>query len=330
MESTLKWYPHYYAIQDNKRDANYLRCQHIPIPFDDQDDIETLWNIHDTALKQQHLKESKATTSLLDLKITIAEKLFQHCIFCEHRCGINRNESTGRCRVSTSHIASAFLHHGEESILTPSYTIFFSGCNLSCMFCQNHDISQHQTGQHIPIEQMASLIEKQGQSDATNINLVGGEPTPHLLYILKTLQHCSTNLPVLWNSNMYCSIETMKLLDGIIDIYLTDFKFGNNHCAQQLAKISHYFNIVKRNHLLAANKSEILIRHLLLPNHIDCCTKPILSFVNKYLPQIPINLMNQYQPVYQAEQRSNINRCITNKEENKAVQYAKQLNLRIL
>ena len=329
MTSTTQLFPKYTAIRTNNQSASYLLSQYMPVSYNSDDNLNTLWNIHDTTLNQQIPTQNKPKTSLLDLKITIAEKLYHHCNFCEHHCGINRNKTIGHCKVSNTKIASAFLHQGEESFLIPSYTIFFSGCNFTCLFCQNHDISQTQTGYSFSPTQLATIIQ-QTKKDATNINFVGGEPTPHLLFILKTLKQLAINKPLIWNSNMYCSIETMKLLNGIIDLYLTDFKFGNSHCAQELAQIKQYPTIIKRNHLLAAKQTELLIRHLILPNHVDCCTKPILEFINNHHLKSPIHLMTQYHPAYQTKNHQSLNRSLNIKEKNNAIHYAKQLDINLL
>ena len=208
--------------------------------------------------------------SILSNLIETATGIYEKCHFCEHKCGINRYETLGRCGISQTCIASHFFHYGEEPMLVPSYTIFFSGCNFSCIYCQNWDISQKNTGLYIKPEKLAAMIDNT-YGKVKNINWVGGDPTPHVLYILKVLDNCFSNSPQIWNSNMYCSTETMELLQYIIDIYLTDFKYGNDACAEKLSKIKDYWSVVSRNHQIAYEQSDIIIRHLVLPNHTECC-----------------------------------------------------------
>ncbi|RLF45023.1 MAG: radical SAM protein, partial [Thermoplasmata archaeon] len=133
-----------------------------------------------------------------------AWEIYSHCTLCEHRCGVNRNTEEGICGVRRASIATHFMHYGEEEILVPSYTIFFSGCNFKCIYCQNWDISQRRAGIYIEPERIAYLINGL-YGVAKNINWVGGEPTPNLPYILEVLRHCNANIPQIWNSNMYCS-----------------------------------------------------------------------------------------------------------------------------
>ncbi|MBC7129062.1 MAG: 4Fe-4S cluster-binding domain-containing protein [Thermoplasmatales archaeon] len=258
----------------------------------------------------------------LEKIIEEVEDIFRNCHFCEHRCYVDRNKNKGKCRVKNSKISSHFLHYGEERVLVPSYTIFFSGCNFSCIYCQNWDISQFENGLYIEPEKMAVLIEKAEKSGAKNVNWVGGEPTPNLLYILKVLKNCNSNLPQIWNSNMYCSEETMDILRYIIDLYLTDFKYGNNSCAKNLSKIDRYFEIVTRNHEIAYRNGEMIVRHLILPNHIDCCSKPVIEWISENIPNAAVNIMDQYYPTYKAYENHEINRRITRAEYNEVYLYA--------
>jgi putative pyruvate formate lyase activating enzyme len=207
-------------------------------------------------------------------------------------------------------ITSEFLHLGEESVLVPSHTIFFSGCTFHCVFCQNWDISQQITGFYIKPSQLADIIETRHNQGSKNVNWVGGDPTTNLYYILETLNQLDINIPQVWNSNMYCSIETMKLLDGVIDLYLTDFKYGNDKCAKRLSLVDNYLEIVKRNHKMVYENSEMIIRHLVMPNHVECCSKPVIKWISENIPDSVINIMAQYRPEYHAHEYKDISRKI--------------------
>ena len=131
------------------------------------------------------------------------------------------------------------------------------------------------------------------------MNFVGGDPTPNLPYILKTMKLSKENIPVIWNSNFYMSEDAMKLLDGFVDLYLSDFKYGPSDCAEKLSGVSNYWNIVTRNHLIAKKSGDMIIRHLVLPDHVECCSKPILKWISKNLGnETVVNIMGQYRPVY--------------------------------
>jgi putative pyruvate formate lyase activating enzyme len=263
--------PDYFRILEDKISAKYLMCKDTPVSFNNKDSSDDLWKIHVEALNEQKLSDVEPEKSLLDLKIELASRIFHNCCYCERRCGVDRSRKTGNCGVGKSIISSEFLHIGEERVLIPSHTIFFSGCTFNCVFCQNWDISQVSSGLFFKPEKLVEIIHKRKLQGGINVNWVGGDPTPNLKYILEVLNLCKENTAQIWNSNMYCSLETMNLLNGIIDLYLTDFKYGNDKCAKRLSKVDDYFKIVKRNHKIAYENGHMIIRHLVMPNHIDCC-----------------------------------------------------------
>jgi putative pyruvate formate lyase activating enzyme len=203
------------------------------------------------------------------------------------------------------------------------------GCNFHCQFCQNWTISQwFEKGNATAPQIIAHSIESGKEYGCRNVNFVGGEPTPNLVPILESLRLCKAKQALVWNSNFYMSEKSMRLLDGVVDLYLTDLKYGNNQCAEQLSKVKNYFSVVVRNHLLAAEQAEIVIRHLILPDHTKCCTKPALKWIaNNLKNKVIVNIMGQYAPNYKAGERIDINRKITEDELKSAINYAKKLKL---
>lgn len=277
-----------------------------------------LWTEHENIRKNFNdkyqklaLKNSiKSDFSYLDLKIEIAREIFQKCYFCEKRCCIDRNINRGKCNVLKPKITSEFLHMGEEAPLVPSHTIFFAGCNFECIFCQNWDIIQSANiGMEVEEKDLAKIIDFRRREGSRNVNFVGGDPTPNLSYILKIMNLCKENVPVVWNSNFYMSEDAMKLLDGFADLYLSDFKYGPSDCAERLSRVSNYWEIVTRNHKMAKSAGDIIIRHLVLPNHTECCSKPILKWIRDNLGEnTVVNIMGQYRPVYRAAECAEIAR----------------------
>ncbi|MFH1101719.1 MAG: 4Fe-4S cluster-binding domain-containing protein [Methanobacteriota archaeon] len=319
--------PQYYGILENERTARYLDCKHTPTVFNPKARTEDLWKIHTNTLKNPTIKNTIPSQSLLDLKIELANRIYQNCYLCERRCTIDRRTQTGDCGVQHAQVASEFLHLGEEPPLVPSYTIFFSGCTFHCVFCQNWDISQHHTGHLIKPSILAEMIQKRHHQGAKNVNWVGGDPTSNLPYILTVLKHCTTNLPQVWNSNMYCSTETMSLLNGVIDVYLTDYKYGNDTCAKRLSHVNNYTQIIQRNHQLAYQQAEIIIRHLVMPHHTTCCSTPILHWIHNNTPNALVNIMPQYRPEYHALDYDDINIPVTKEEYTTVKNLAQHLNL---
>lgn len=270
--------------------------------------------------------------SYLDLKVKIADKMSRHCHFCEKACNVDRRYVKGECGVGDPLIASEFLHVGEEPPLVPSHTVFLAGCNFNCVYCQNWDISQQPNrGITISEENLALIIGKRRSEGSRNVNFVGGDPTSNLPYILRTMQLVKENIPVVWNSNLYLSHDAMHLLDGFADLYLTDFKYGNNECARRLSGIHDYMEVVGRNHLMAWKAGDMIIRHLILPNHVECCSKPILDWISENLGlKTVLNIMGQYRPVYHASEYREISRHLLPPELEEVIQHAQDLGFKNL
>jgi len=272
---------------------------------------------------------------VLDSKIEKAFKILKSCHLCERNCNVNRTiNEKGYCKLSDKMFVDGYFEHkGEEFFLIPSMTIFFWSCNFACQYCQNWAISQRKTPQKkVNENKMAEIIDEFFlHSDCKNVNLVGGEPSLQIPNILQTLKETKSNVPVVFNSNFYMSLDSMDLLKGVVDIYLSDFKYGNDRCAERLSKVPNYLEIVKRNHLLAAKDSELLIRHLLLPGHMECCTKPILDWIAKNLKnKAVVNIMGQYRPEYKASEYTELRRLVSDKEKEEAANYAKKLGLNFI
>lgn len=309
----------------------------LMLEVEENNDFNSLLDIHrqmqvqfKNIFDKQTSKELKEPVfSYLDLKIKIAEEIFKNCYFCEKRCYVDRNINKGYCRVLKPKIASEFIHVGEEAPLVPSHTIFFTGCNFECIYCQNFDISQFpESGLEIDEKTLANIIDRRRMEGSRNVNFVGGDPTPNLLYILKTMRLSKENVPVVWNSNFYMSEDAMNLLDGFVDLYLSDFKYGPSNCAEYLSGIENYWEIVTRNHMMAKKAGDMIIRHLVLPNHVECCSKPILKWISENLGnETVVNIMGQYRPVYQANKCPEIMRYPSRGEMEEAINYAKSLGL---
>lgn len=334
--------PRYVRVVKNKATANFLIAKHIEFKG-----RGNLWEVHSNLMKKFYETRerldrgeielenlSKSKPSLLDLKIKLTEEIMRSCELCERKCHVNRiKEEKGLCGVGNECLLSSeFIHMGEEAHVTPSHCLFFMGCNFRCQYCQNWSISQwYEQGYRIEPKELAIRIERRRKEGARNVNLVGGEPTPNLLWILKALKYCKTNVPIIWNSNFYMSEKTMQILEGIIDMYLSDFKYGNDECALRLSKVPNYFETCARNHSVAAEKAEVTIRHLILPNHIECCTKPVLKWIAENIGEKTIvNLMGQFRPEFKSNQYPEINRLISKREMKEAIALAKQLNLNFI
>lgn len=325
----------YHRILTGTAKARYLGTKGKGIRIKLGADDSLLWSEHDRRLKATLPRDSGPT--LMDLKCELAGRLLEKCTLCERKCQVNRKHGKkGHCGVLEPRISSEFLHMGEEPELVPSYTIFFAGCTFNCIFCQNWDISTRpDAGVRVAPNAVARMIEakvagrsgRKSGASARNVNWVGGDPTSNLPFILSVLNLTTANLPQIWNSNMYLSEESMRLLDGVIDVYLTDFKYGNDECAMRLSNAPEYLRIVRRNHLLAKEHGEVIVRHLVLPGHLECCTRPVLSWIADNLPNVKVNVMSQYRPAYRAEEAPEISAPLRLSEFRHALELAEELNL---
>ena len=328
----------YFEVMRDRLPSQFLISQSVDVDFSKESPLDELIELHDETMKVfretrdtlSSLKElpRRAASSLLDLKSAIADRILVSCIFCERRCRANRKKKeVGFCRCeAVSHYSAEFLHYGEEPELVPSHTIFFTGCNFSCVYCQNWEISTApQSGISILPQELAGIISSRRAYGSRNVNFV--TPTPHTHIILKILNALKVNIPVVWNSNMYYSDEIARLLEGVVDVYLGDLRYGNDDCANKYSKASDYWNVVTGNFSTAYVSGEILLRHLVLPGHLECCTRPIVEWTGEHIPKVRFNLMFQYHPVYRAYEYPEISRTLTPQEIQKALQIVKESGL---
>jgi putative pyruvate formate lyase activating enzyme len=201
-----------------------------------------------------------------------------------------------------------------------------------CVFCQNWDISQSPAnGAPVDGRKLALIMKELQEEGAHNINLVGGEPTPNLHTIVDALKHLDASVAILWNSDMYTSLQALTILADVVDIWLPDFKYGNDRCALGLSKTVRYFETVARNHIIASRNGDMIIRHLVLPNHLECCTKPVLSWISENCPRALVNIMDQYHPDYlvasEPEKYPGLARHPSTYEMESAYRYAEDLGI---
>lgn len=272
-------------------------------------------------------------------------KLLEKCAICPHNCGINRlNNQIGRCKSkATVKVALYSTHNFEEPCISGkkgSGTVFFSNCNMNCVFCQNYEISQQGKGKEISIEELADIFIKQQEKNVENINLV--TPTSYVPQIIEAIKISRGNglkLPIVYNTNGYEKVETLKMLDGYVDIYLPDFKYSDNELGKRLSKVENYFEIAtealkemyRQTGKAVFNDEGIMqrgmiIRHLVLPNHI-LNSRKVLKWVNENMHDVYVSVMAQYFPTYKAKEIDDINRKLTKEEYEQIENYLYRLDL---
>lgn len=279
-------------------------------------------------------------------RVEAAKVLLESCRVCPRSCGINRLAGeTGKCRTGAQAMVSSFgPHFGEEAPLVGKYgsgTIFFTNCNLRCLFCQNYSISQLGEGVEVTKEEIARMMLSLQSRGCHNINLVS--PThvvPQILEALEIALKSGLCLPIVYNSGGYDSVETLKLLDGIIDIYMPDMKYSDDNIAEELSGIKDYPLMnkaaIKEMHrqvgdLQIDNEGiatrGLLVRHLVLPHGL-AGTKEIVEFLAREIsPNTYTNIMAQYHPCYKASQVPQLARSLSHQEFMEAVEMAYKTGL---
>ena len=273
-------------------------------------------------------------------------KQLDKCLVCPHQCGVNRNSGEiGRCKSKdTVKIALYSTHNFEEPCISGekgSGTIFFSNCNLNCIFCQNYEISQLGKGKEITINELAKIFLSEQDKNVHNINLV--TPTSYAYQIIEAIKIARNNglkIPIIYNTNGYESIETINDLNGYVDIFLPDLKYSDDSLALKYSNAKNYFAIATEaikqmigqvgvpkfdsNGLI---KRGVIIRHLVLPNHIEN-SKKVLNWIKNNLPNdVYVSIMAQYFPTYKAKDTKNLSRKLTKKEWKEIEDYVYEIGI---
>ncbi len=270
----------------------------------------------------------------------------EKCNICPHECNSNREKGKiGRCKATEKvRIALYSTHNFEEPCISGkkgSGTVFFSNCNLNCKYCQNYEISQLGKGKDFTIEELAKIFLRQQEKGVENINLV--TPTSYVLQIIEAIQIArkkGLTLPVLYNTNAYEKVETLKLLEGYIDIYLPDFKYAENTLGKQYSNVDNYFEIatkaieemirqvgIPQLNQKGMMKKGVMVRHLVLPNHIPNSKKVLKWLKENVSNEIYISVMAQYFPTYQAKEIKELNRKLTKEEWKQIQDYIEELGI---
>jgi putative pyruvate formate lyase activating enzyme len=278
------------------------------------------------------------------------------CVLCPRRCKVSRNKGeVGFCGIGDKPIVSSIgPHFGEESVLVGqggSGTIFFAGCNLGCIFCQNYDISHYRSGREVTIEQLAqSMLELQNYG-CSNINFV--TPThviPAIAAAIELARRSGLTLSTVYNCGGYDSVETLKILEGFMDIYMPDMKYSDSAVAKELSGAADYPQVNREAvtemhrqvgdlkiekglaHLTSGGQATrgLLIRHLILPENLAGSFEIIDFLAEQISPNTAINVMDQYRPCYKAHLHPKINRRPTFEEIESVRRYAIQKGLRVI
>lgn len=273
------------------------------------------------------------------------DDIYSHCTLCPRRCGTDRRTAPGRCGESSRlRVARAALHMWEEPCLSGSRgsgAVFFSGCGLKCVYCQNRSIAHRNHGKEIDTKRLCEIFLELERQGAANINLVtGAQFVPHIVEALSLSRGRGLRIPVLYNSSGYECLETLQMLDGHIDIYLPDFKYRSPALAEKFSHAADYPETAEAaidEMLRQTGKAGfdthgmmtrgVIVRHLVLPGHTEDSLQILDRLYHRYGDRIFISIMNQYTPCGTFPHSPELARKLTTYEYNKVVSFARNIGI---
>jgi putative pyruvate formate lyase activating enzyme len=261
----------------------------------------------------------------------LAQQSLRRCQLCPRNCGVDRTAGQkGFCGLDDSvRFYREVLYSGEEADLNPSHHIYFAGCNLRCEFCTVAEWNERPDSADVAdMGNLKKVINQRARQGARTLNLLGGEPAVNVYGILKLLSCIKAETKVVWNSNMYYNDVVSDLMAGLVDVYLADFKVGDERCAKSILKTADYLEVVKKNIINASTLGRVIVRHVILPGHTNCCLKPILRWLAEVLPAVEVSLRDNYFPP--ANARVSPKGYLSGDEFQKARQFAKQYRLNLV
>ena len=271
---------------------------------------------------------------------------YENCLLCPRKCGINRSTGqTGICGVSSEiKVARAALHYWEEPCISGkrgSGAVFFSGCSLHCVFCQNREISDGKAGKVISKERLSDIFIELADKGANNINLVTpGQYIPDIVWAVNDAKSRGMKLPIIYNTSGYENVTDLKLLEGIVDVYLPDFKYMDSTLSARYSRAKDYPSVAKKalsemvrqqpdvviDDATGLIQKGVIVRQLLLPGHVNDAKAVLKYLYDTYHDHVYISMMSQFTPIA-LEDYPEINRTVTKREYERLVNYALEIGI---
>ncbi len=271
---------------------------------------------------------------------------YENCLLCPRKCGINRRTGqTGVCGVSSEiKVARAALHYWEEPCISGkrgSGAVFFSGCSLHCVFCQNREISDGKAGKVISKERMSDIFIELADKGANNINLVTpGQYIPDIVWAVNDAKSRGMKLPIIYNTSGYENVTELKLLEGIVDVYLPDFKYMDSTLSARYSRAKDYPSVAKQalsemvrqqpdvviDDATGLIQKGVIVRQLLLPGHVNDAKAVLKYLYDTYHDHVYISMMSQFTPIA-LKDYPEINRTVTKREYERLVNYALEIGI---
>ena len=271
---------------------------------------------------------------------------YENCLLCPRKCGINRSTGqTGICGVSSEiKVARAALHYWEEPCISGkrgSGAVFFSGCSLHCVFCQNREISDGKAGKLISKERLSDIFMELADKGANNINLVTpGQYIPDIVWAVNDAKSRGMKLPIIYNTSGYENVTELKLLEGIVDVYLPDFKYMDSTLSARYSRAKDYPSVAKKalsemvrqqpdvviDDATGLIQKGVIVRQLLLPGHVNDAKAVLKYLYDTYRDHVYISMMSQFTPIA-LKDYPEINRTVTKREYERLVNYALEIGI---
>jgi putative pyruvate formate lyase activating enzyme len=280
-----------------------------------------------------HLARPLGRAALAAMRAKAAFASLESCHLCAHHCGVNRlTGAGGQCHAgAAARVFSAQIEVSDELTLAPTFAIAFGGCDLRCAFCITGRESWNAlSGEPLDVRSLAGCASRALTRGARTIMFLGGEPTLFIPDALAIAAHLPDAATLVWKTNAHASAEGRALLDGVFDVWLADYKFGNDACAARLARVSGYTAIVQENLVWAARRHRLIIRHLIMPGHVECCWRPIAAWIARALPGIEVSLRDGFWPAWQSRTHAELSGPCTRDELALAVAIADEHSLPLL
>jgi putative pyruvate formate lyase activating enzyme len=290
----------------------------LPITFDDRADISRY------PISRNKLAAERSVA---------ARDALLNCNLCAHHCGVNRlHGAAGICHAGPSaRIFSAQVEVSDELELIPTFAIALSGCDIRCAFCITGAESWNaRAGEPLDVAGLARRAESALEKGARTVMILGGEPTVHLPSALEIVSAMPEDARLVWKTNAHGSAQARSLLTGLFDVWLADYKFGNDACAQRLARVPSYNEVVRENLCWAAKESELIVRHLVMPGHVECCWRSIASWLSEELPGVKVNLRTGFWTGWQASRHAELRSTVSVTEAQRARSIARECDLNLV
>lgn len=255
------------------------------------------------------------------------------CRLCAHDCRVNRlADGRGVCRAGAeARVFSAQVDLANEAELSPTFSVALSGCDLRCAFCITGGPSWNpRAGEILPPAELADRVRRALAHGVRTVLFEGGEPTLHVAYLLAVVAELPDAARLALKTNAYAARPARALLHGLFEVWCADYKFGNDDCAARLARIPNYTAVVRENLRWTARQTDLIVRHLLMPGHVECCWRPVAEWLAAALPGVKVSLRTAFWPAWQSGRHPELTGPATADECRRARQYAEEFRLNLI